>query len=84
MYVDHSLRDDPKEDRLIDELDFKNCVRLKIKTKGMFFVGITKKKKYIIHPGFLMPTIYYHIHLFRISNIHQTWFKICQDKWIYH
>ena len=29
----------------------------------------------------LMPTIYYHIHLFRISSINQTWFRTCQEKW---
>ena len=46
MYVDRSLRGDPKKDKLIDKLNFKNCVRLKRKTKSKFFVGITKKKVY--------------------------------------
>ena len=32
----------------------------------------------------LMPTIYSHIHLFRISSINQTWFRTCKDKWRQH
>ena len=49
-YVDRSLRGDPKKDKLIDELNFKNCVRLKRKTTRKLFVGITyKKRKFIIH-----------------------------------
>ena len=27
-----------------------------------------------------MPTVSSHIHLFRISNINQAWFRTCQDK----
>ena len=46
MYVDRSLRGDPKEEKLIDELNFKNCVRLKKNTTSKFFVGITKKVYY--------------------------------------
>ena len=53
MYIDCSSRGDPRKDKLIDELNFKNCVRLKIKTTRKLFVGITyKKRKCIIHPGF--------------------------------
>ena len=81
MNVDHSLLGDPNKYRLIDELNFKNCVCLKINTTSKFFVGITYKKiKFIIYPGFFMPIISSHIHLFRISNINQTWFITFQDK----
>ena len=53
MYFDHSLRGDPKRDKLIDELNFKNCMRLKKKTTIKFFVGITyKKRKFIIIPEY--------------------------------
>ena len=41
MYVDRSLRGYPKNDKLIDELNFKNCMRLRIKTTSKYFVGIT-------------------------------------------
>ena len=41
-----------------------------------------KKLSFILN--FLMPTIYSHIHLFIISNINQTWFRTCQEKWRYH
>ena len=47
MYVDRSLRGDTKKDNFIDELNFKNCMRLKRKTTSKFFVGITYKKKKI-------------------------------------
>ena len=40
MYVDSSLSGDPKKEKLIDELNFKNCVRLNIKTTSKLFVGI--------------------------------------------
>ena len=43
MYVDRSSRCDPKKDKLIDELKFKKCVRLKRKTTNKFFVGNTQK-----------------------------------------
>ena len=43
MYVDRSLRGDPKKKMLIDELNSKNCARLNIKKKNKFFVGITYK-----------------------------------------
>ena len=38
MYVDRSLRGDPKKDTLIDELNFKNGVRLKRNKTSKFFV----------------------------------------------
>ena len=41
MYVDRSLRGDPKKKNLIDELNFKNCVQLKRNTTSKLFVGIT-------------------------------------------
>ena len=41
MYVDRSSRGDTKNDKLINELNFKNCVRLKRNTTSNFFVGIT-------------------------------------------
>ena len=43
MYVDYSLCGDSKKDKLIDELNFKNWVRLKRKTTSKFFVVITEK-----------------------------------------
>ena len=54
MYVDRSLRVDPKKDKLIDELNFKKCIPLKRILKSKFFVGITnKQRKFIIHPEFI-------------------------------
>ena len=44
MYVDRSLRGYPNKDRLIGELNFKYCMRLKRNTTSKFFVG-TKYKK---------------------------------------
>ena len=53
MYVKRSLFGDSKKDKFIDELNFKNCMHLKIKTKIKLFVGITyKKRKFIIHPEY--------------------------------
>ena len=50
MCVDRSLRSDPKKDKLIDEIEFKNCMRFKRKTTRIIFVGITVKgRKFIIH-----------------------------------
>ena len=58
IYVDRSLRGDPKKDRFIDELKFKNCMRLKRKTTRKFFVGIIYKKESLLFIlNFLMPTI---------------------------
>ena len=50
MYVDRSLRGDPRKDKLIDELNFKKCMQLKRIQKSKFFVGITDKQiNFIIH-----------------------------------
>ena len=50
MCVDRSLRGDQKKDRLLDELNFKNCMRFKRKTTSEIFVGIkVKRRKLIIH-----------------------------------
>ena len=43
----------PKKDKLIDELNFKNFVRLNRKTTSKLFVGITYKKiNFIIYPEY--------------------------------
>ena len=53
MYIDRSLRENKV--KLIDELNFKKCMQLKISLKRKFFVGITNKQiKYIIHPDFMV------------------------------
>ena len=57
MYADRSLSGDPRKDKFIDELNFKNCLRLRRKKTSKFFVVITQKIKFMIHPEFLMPTI---------------------------
>ena len=50
MYVEHSLRGDSKKKKLMDELNFKNCMRFKRNTTRKSFVGITVKgRKFIIH-----------------------------------
>ena len=55
MYVDRSLRGDAKKDKLIDELNFTNCMQLKRIQKRKLFVGITdKQRKFIIHPEFMV------------------------------
>ena len=50
MFVEHSLTENPKKDKLIDELNFKNCMRLKRNTTIKLCDGTTYLKKYIIHP----------------------------------
>ena len=55
MYVDLSLRGDPKKDNLIAELNFTKRMQLKRIQKSKFFVGITdKQKKFIIHLEFMV------------------------------
>ena len=55
MYVDRSLRGDPKKDKLIDELNFTNYMHLYRIQKSKFFVGITVRQiKFIIHPEFMV------------------------------
>ena len=51
MCVERSLRGDTNKDKLIDELNFKNCVCLNRKETRKLFFGITKKR-FIIHPEF--------------------------------
>ena len=43
-----------------------------------------KKWSLLFIQNILMPAIYSHVHLLRISNINQTWLRTFQDKWIYH
>ena len=53
LYIDRSLR--AKKDKLIDELNFKTFMQLKISLKSKFLVGITNKQtKYIIHPDLMV------------------------------
>ena len=80
IYVDRSSSGDPNIDKLIDELNSKNCIRLKRNTTSKFFVGIKFKKRLLFILNILMPKISSHIHLFIISNINQTWFNTCQEK----
>ena len=49
MYVDRSLHDDLNKEKLIDELNIKNCMPLKINTTNKFFVGITYKQKEVYY-----------------------------------
>ena len=50
MYVDRSLPGDPMKDKLIDELNFKNCVCLRRNKTSKYLVGITSQKRsFIIH-----------------------------------
>ena len=71
MYFDHLLRGDPKKYKFIDELNFKNCMRLKIKTKIKFFVGITVKgRNFTIHVEYFDATnILLHPFLQNIKHI---------------
>ena len=79
--VDRSLGGDPKKYKLIDELDFKNCMCLKRNKTSKLFVGITYKKEILSFiQNIFIPKIYSCIYLFRISNINQTWFRDCQCK----
>ena len=53
MYIDRSLR--ANKDKLVDELNIKKCMQLKISLKIKFFVGITnKQRKYIIHTDLMV------------------------------
>ena len=53
MYVDISLCGDPKKYKLIDELNFKNCMCLKRNTISTFFVGIIYKKKKVYYSSII-------------------------------
>ena len=53
MNVDRWLCGDPKKEKAMDELDFKNWMRFKRNTTSKFFVGIkVKGSKFIIHPEY--------------------------------
>ena len=53
MYVNCSSHGNPKKGELIDELNFKNCMRLRRKTTRKLFVGKKyQKRKFIIHPEY--------------------------------
>ena len=55
MYVDRSLRGDLKKDKLIDELNFTKCMKLKRIQTIKLFVGIAvKQRNFIIHPEFMV------------------------------
>ena len=71
MYVERSSPGDPKKDKLIDESNFKNCIRLKRKTTRKLFVGVTyKKRKSIIHPEYFdANTIFSHPFIQNIKHI---------------
>ena len=75
MYVERSLRGDPRKYKLIDEINFKKCIQLKRIQKSKFFVGITvKQRTFIIHPEFMVDNQKLKISLFRISKVTQTRF----------
>ena len=70
MYIDCSSRGDPNKDKFIDELKFKNCVRLKRKTTSKFIVGITyRKRKFLIHPEYFdANNIFSHSFIQNLNN----------------
>ena len=56
MYVNCSLLGDTKKENFIDELNFENCIRLKIKTTSKLYVGITWiNKSLLLIQIILMP-----------------------------
>ena len=58
MYVDHSLSGDPRKYKFIDELNFKDCMRLERNTRSKFFVVIGyNKRKFIIHQKYFDDNI---------------------------
>ena len=56
----------------------------KEKDKKQVFCWYYIQKIYLFVQNILMSTIYYHVHLFRTSNMDQTWFGTCQEKFIYY
>ena len=72
MCVDRSVRGDPKKDKLIDELNFKNCMCFKINTTSKFLLALHSKESLLFIQNILMPTISSPINFLRISNIDQT------------
>ena len=58
MYVDRSLRGDPMEDKFIDDLNFKNCLRLRREKQASSFLVLHPRKESLLFIlNFLMPTI---------------------------
>ena len=58
MYVDRSLRGDPKKDKLIDEVNFTNCVHLKkIKKASSLLVLQSNKESLSFILNLWFPTI---------------------------
>ena len=70
MYIDRLSRGYQNKEILIDELSFKNCMRLKRKTTRKLFVGITyQKRKFIIHPEYFDPNnIFSHPFIQNLKN----------------
>ena len=51
--MDYLLSGDIRTEKLIDQLNSKNCMRLNRKTTSKLFVVIEyKKRKFIIHPSY--------------------------------
>ena len=48
MYVDSSLRGDPKKDQLMDKFNFKYCMHFKRNKTSKISVGITVKGRNFI------------------------------------
>ena len=70
IYIDRSLRGNPRKDKLIDELNFKNCMRFKRKTTSKFFVGIkVKGGNFIIHVEYFdAKNIFSHLFLQNLKH----------------
>ena len=50
IYVKFLILGGPKKDRLIDELNFKNCMCLNINTTSKLFIDVTYKAEgFMIH-----------------------------------
>ena len=73
MYGDRSLCGDTQKDKLIDELNFKNCMRFKRNTTSKFFVVITVKgRKFNIHADYFDANNIFSHKFIIILNIDQT------------
>ena len=75
MYVDRSLRGDPKKDKLINQLNFKKCMQLKRiqKTSSLLLLHKNKQSLSLIL-NLWLPTIKLKISLIIISKVTQTRF----------
>jgi hypothetical protein len=68
IYVNRSLRGEPQDDKLIEELSFTRCKRLKTNVRSKFFVGITGKgRKFIVHEKFFNSNTIFSFHF--IQNV---------------